>query len=509
MSYPLLLNTLYQPRRAAYSKAPSQDRIFRSFFEGHCVNDRLIDKLLQFDDVQKGLTPWSSIIHWQELLSLLLILHERNELEPYSSQLIERVRCLNACFVWHELQPAAIYRAICAHLLGQPVKEPMICQHASGAAPLEWGKHWSWGSIPHSRFHAEIGFLWCLYGQLREDVCYFKAAESLAEWQLNALDHHFLPFCGLFSHEEDASESRLLIHHFLLFSAVAAFAARSDMAALAEKQYERIAALASMGKAEFSSLHLACDKWLSKHSFNLEKAIGRGCQIQGFLPSVFQDEQLALAGCRSTSESAVSTLSGGGTSMGCLYREDVHIVCFGPQHLPLGDCRGFGIESQENHLPQTKIEISAANQTYSIQGLVRMSPRPKTSLCPATFRNGEHSGCWIDVKQNYQNKQLTIETIFRGLFDISMLAFVFFVKARSCAVEKSKMVNLRSFDRYQGEIRDIVLHGEQTALMIEAGRKQGEMQVIPLGGGNNFWGADFLVAYLLISDEYSYSWTIK
>lgn len=501
MSYPLLLNTLYQPRHNVYSKAPSYEKIFRGFFEGHCINDRLIDKLLQFDDVQKGLTPWSSIIHWQELLSLLLILHERNELEQYASQLIERIRCLNACFVWHELQPVAMYRAICAHLLGQPFKEPIICQHASGTAPLEWGKRWSWGSIPHSRFHAEIGFLWCLYGQLRKDVRYFKAAESLAEWQLNILDYYYLPFCGLFSHEEDASESRLLIHHFLLFSAVAAFAARSDMAALAKKQYERIAALASIGKVEFSSLNLAYDKWLSKYFCKLPYTLPT-------LPSVFKDEELALAGCRSMSGSAVSTLSGGGTSMGCLYREDVQIVSFGPQHLPLGDCRGFGIESQENHLPQSQIEVSAANQAYSIQGLVRLSPRPKTSVSQATFRNGEHSGFWIDVKQNYQNKQLTIETIFRGLFDISMLAFVFFVKARSCAVN-SKVVNLRSFERYQGKIKDITLHGEQATLMIEAGRNQGEMQVIPLGGGNNFWGADFLVAYPLVSDEYSYSWTIK
>lgn len=500
MSYSLLLNTLYQPPRGT-SKAPSYDKIFRSFFEGCCVDDRLIDKLLQFDDVQKGLTSWASIVHWQEMLSLLLILHERNELGKYASQLIERVRCLNASYIWHELQLVAMYQALCAHLLDQPVKDPIICQNASGAAPLEWGRRWSWGSIPHSRFHAEIGFLWCLYGQLREDDRYFKAAESLAEWQLNILDHHYLPFYGLFSHEEDASDLRSLINHFLLFSAVGVFADRSDMAALAEKQYARIAAFASMGKLEFSSLHLAYDKWLSKFS--------QCSRTLPTLPNVFKDEELALAGCRSMSGSAVSTLSGGGTSMGCLYREDVNIVSFGPQHLPLGDCRGFGIETQQNYLPLSQVEISAPNQTYSIQGLVRLSPRPKTSVSPATFRNGDHSGIWMDVKQNFLNNQLMIETTFRGLFDMSMLAFVFFIKARSCAIENSKVVNLRSFERYQGKVRDIALHGEQATLMIEASQKQGEMQVIPLGGGNNFWGADFLVAYLLVSHECSYSWTIK
>jgi hypothetical protein len=32
------------------------------------------------------------------------------------------------------------------------------------------------------------------------------------------------------------------------------------------------------------------------------------------------------------------------------------------------------------------------------------------------------------------------------------------------------------------------------------------MQVIPLAGGDNFWGADFLVAYHLSQDQRNYQW---
>ncbi|MBA3815210.1 MAG: hypothetical protein H0X29_01560, partial [Parachlamydiaceae bacterium] len=207
--------------------------------------------------------------------------------------------------------------------------------------------------------------------------------------------------------------------------------------------------------------------------------------------------------------SVISTLTGGGSGMGCMHREDVQIVNFGPQHLPLGDCYGFGIESQQSHLSQAQISISESSKMYTIEGVARVTPRPKNSSQQASFRNGDHSGFWIEAKQSFQNEQLTIETIFRGLYDISTLAFAFFVKAQSCVIESLKVVNPRSFERYQGEVKNIILRGEKATLIIEAGQKKGELQVIPLGGGNNFWGADFLVAYIMNSQEYKYSWTIK
>lgn len=469
--------------------------------EGHYISDDFPDELLLSGDIKNDLSFWTLIEKWQETLSLLLILYERNELQQYGTQFIERIRCLNACFVWHELQPVAVYKALCGHLLGQSVRELEIHQYASGAVPLEWGGHWSWGSVPHSRFHAELGVLWCLHGQLTEDNCYFKAAEALAEWQLNTLDHNCLPLVGLFSQEEDFSESRLLINNFLLFNAVSIFADRSDMASIAEKQYARITTLSSAAAIEFSPLQLVLNKWLSKYP--------KPSSVLPTLPSFFKDEQLILAGCRSISGSAVSTLSGGGSGMGSMYRGDVQIVCFGPQHLPLGDCRSFGIESQQDHLSQSQIKISTADKMYGIQGLARVSSHPKTSPLRANFRNGEHCGIWIDTKQHFQDEQLTIEATFRGLFDVSTLAFVFFVKARSCAIENLKVVNLRSFERYQGEVKNIILHGEQTILMIEAGQRQGGMEVIPLGGGNSFWGADFLIAYPLVSQRCKYSWVLK
>ncbi|MBA3816400.1 MAG: hypothetical protein H0X29_07755, partial [Parachlamydiaceae bacterium] len=220
MNYPLLLNTLHQSRQPNSIKETYYQKKFRGFLEGRQISSDICSDLFRLGDIQENISFLSLLDKWGELLSLLLVLHECNGIEQYAPQLIERLRCLNACFAWDELQLVAIHQALCAHLLGQSAKDLIIHQNVNGSVPLEWGGHWSWGAIPHSRFHAELGFLWCLYGQLTGNASLFKAAESLANWQLNTFDDQYFPHVGLFSQEEDASESKLLINNYLLFSAV-------------------------------------------------------------------------------------------------------------------------------------------------------------------------------------------------------------------------------------------------------------------------------------------------
>jgi len=88
------------------------------------------------------------------------------------------------------------------------------------------------------------------------------------------------------------------------------------------------------------------------------------------------------------------------------------------------------------------------------------------------------------------------------------VAFTFFVKADNCLVGGVQSVKPRSFSRYQGRVASIQMQGKLSSLSLEAHHKHGEMQVIPLGGGDNFWGADFLVAYILNPAESRYQWHI-
>lgn len=499
MSDSLLLNTTNESRHQSKLKITCSSKLFKGILEGK--SDDLFDRSLLPDNIQNELTVWRLIEKWQEMLSLLLLCRERGDLQGHAVKFLEPLRRLCACFAWPEMQLWSMYKAICSLLLDQPAEKPEVHQYPSGATPFERGERWSWGTAPQCRFQAELGFLWCLYGQLTGDIHYFKAAESLADWQLNTLNYHGQPLVGLFTQEEHGSELKLLINNYLLFSAVAVFSERKDMAAFAERHFDRMAALSSDVSIEFSPLQFVYHHWLSHYPKQQPEPLR--------LSGLYKDESLLLAGYRSEIVSVASTLAGGGTSMGSLCRGDLQIVSFGPQHYPLGDCRGFGIETQQGWESQSTVKVSLADKSYCVEGIARVSPEPKTSTQRATYRNGEHSGTWIEAKQIFRNEQLTIEAIFHGLFDVSSLLFVFFVKANSCTIESLKEVKQRSFERYQGEVKKIILHGDKEILEIEAQEKQGGMQVIPLGGGDNFWGADFLVAYPLISQKSKYTWIIK
>lgn len=502
MSQQPLLKTFFQQRYVDAAVATPFDKFVGCSLNADSLDPCLVEQLIPLADLQKNSSPWLLIEKWRETLVLLVFLRDRDLLQTFKTLLLERVRQLNDNFLWPEFQLISTFRAVCAFLLKQESTSPPTHQLPSGAAPLEWGGHWSWGDVPHTRFHAELGILWCMYGRLTSDSAYLKLAERLAEWQLNTLDHDYAPFMGLFSQEGHAAESSLVINNFLLFSAVAGVFDRKDLAFAAVKQRERLNAMSSGQRFPIPHSALAFEKIFFDHGYEVISETHP-------LPRTFADKQMILAGCRSAETSAVATLYGGGSGMGCLHRNDVQIVSFGPQHLPLGDCRGFGIEGQHERLSSSKVAVSELDGTFSIEGTARLAPRPKVAGSNATFQNGEHSGFWIDAKQCYNKEKFSIEMIFRGVFDLNTLAFAFFVKAQSCIVDARQIIRPRSFERYQGEVRPTRFRGKQISLEIDAGQKAGGMQVIPLGGGDNFWGADFLVAYLLDPHEAQYSWVIK
>lgn len=502
MSQQFFLTSLLQRRSKEAAALTRFDQFIGNILDDTSPEKGLVEQLIMFPDMHKRCTPWHLVERWQETLAILIFLRQRGLLSVYQRLLLERVCLLNSHFLWAEFQLIATYRALCARLLDRNPQEPPIHQLSSGACPLEWGGRWSWGGVPHMGFHAELGILWCLYGQLSQADHYVRAAERLAEWQLNTLDYDYHPCVGLFSQEGDATQSRLLISNYLLFHAVAKLTGRSDLAFAAEKQRDILNQLMAETPFSIPYIAVALELWID--------AFGGEVASQSCLPAhTFTDLSLALAGSRSKEFHVMASLTGGGSGMGSFHHRDVKIVNFGPQHLPLGDCRGFGIESHAERLSQSEIRCSESDGSFQLEGMARVTPRPKPAESNAMFRNGSHSGIWVGAKQTFKGGQLALEMEFCGLHDLSMLAFAFFVKARSCVVDSRQIIRPRSFERYQGGVRPIRFRGEQATVEIGASESGGSMQVIPLGGGDNFWGADFLVAYILEPTRARYDWCIS
>lgn len=487
------LKKLYhQYCREAYKITPLE-QIVESYLNDTCIDAKLLDHELVAGDKLDYLSPWELLDAWRKILIPLLIFKGKLQ-EEKKHLIIQEIKRLQTEVCWPEFQLLSAYQHLVDILLGcRPEKKNVFFQLEEGACPVEGGGHWSWGGVPHPAFHAELGTLWLLCAGLTGNQLFFEYAKRLVEWQLHTLDHDFSPFVGLYSHEGNVSESLLLINNYILFFAASRCMSRPDYAFIAKKILSKLNDIASKTNVEIPPYAVLMEKWFGEQYSSIEAQEMK-------LPTHFQDIKLGKAGNRSENSSAIGTLFGGGTGMGCCHFGDVQVVNFGPQHLPLGDCRGFGVEGGGQLLSEYIKSISITDTSFNIEGLARMAslPMPTTSL--ANFRQGQPSGIWLDSKLRYEAGEFSIHASFKGLFD-HPIAFVFFVKANNCLIDGKQMVKPRSFQQYSGEVREVELQGNRGSLFLNEIQKQGldfcqEMQVIPLGGGKNFWGADFLVAYM-------------
>lgn len=491
------LSTLYSQLTVDTKTATPLEKLVNAYVTDSDLQGSLIDNLLSSKEELSQASPWQLLDKWREFLALLLIAHDRNCLPSYRVAMVARMQQLRRMASWPQFQLLSAYQALAAFLLDHNPQEPFLSQMPSGACPVEAGGHWAWGDIPHPGFQAELGLLWGLYAELTGSERFAKAAENMAQWQLNTLDHTYLPFWGFFSQEGDIVQAALLLSQAIFFDAVAHISQRPELAFIAQRQH---AHLSTLSEKRFPVPMLMLAAWFQSH---LQPVEGKIYQLS----EIIEDASLALAGCRAATHSAVGTLYGGGTGMGCFHKQDVQVVNFGPQHLPLGDCRGFGLEGAGRLLASRLEKVKAVPGAFELAGVARMAARPKAESSASVFRHGDPGGVWMDTRMNFQDGHLCLETNFSGIYEQKTLAFAFFVKAASCLID-GQSIKPRSFQQYQGGMRPVHFKGQHSAMAIEAAHKEGQMHVIPLGGGHNFWGADFLLAYHCQADGTPYRWHV-
>jgi len=565
MSRAPLFRTFFDDRLPDHPTAAPIERIVHAYLEDSPIDGRLIEKAIGLFRFTDAPTPWDVINEWRQTVALLLIIRSKDLLQPCRHLLLERVRLLRRHVLWREFQLLTAYQQLTDLLLGNSFQPKEFFQLSSGACPLEAGNHWSWGQIPHPIFHAELGILLILFaklsGDLKPDLLpmngsdsnsfpleartpgsenkgvilenmtplfsepgvrasrgkefesdpfigsksglnYLKIAERLADWQLNTVDRAFVPFVGLFSHEGTVAENSLILHNFLLFDSVSKAANRTDLAYAADKLHEHFCQLQRQRENKIPYYFLILESWLTDNYPPINSTTLH-------LPSKINDSNFSLVGNRQEDISSVATLFGGGTGMGCLHYQDVHIVNYGPQHLPLGDCRGFGLDGGTFSLKSSSQIIETTDMFFKVAGISKLASRPKERQSAALFRQGEHSGFWIDAKQQFQERRLCLELTFNGFLRLSSVAFVFFIKASSCLMGGKTLVKPRSFERYRGKAAPLEFHGKNGVILLEALHEgYQEVQVIPLGGGENFWGADFLTAYVCSDEQRHYCWCL-
>lgn len=397
-------------------------------------------------------------------------------------------------------QSSQYFRAIVAlnHAFAKmPVPEVGPHLLESGAALIDLHEYCPWLSLSYHPQHLEFGLFLCLLALLTKRQDLQQVVLQLAHWQLNTLDAEGKPMAALFVREKEGNPFNLLCLSYLLFRSASILSEESPFAAVAEAALNGIQERLDKEHHKIDPLWPLIEKWLEPF-----KTISRAPLL---LSEQIYDPSTALVGYRSTSQHVVCTLHGGHTGLGALRYENIEIVNYGPQYLPLGECQGFGIEGNalSDHGMRRSV-IDWRPHSFCLKGCTRLIDQPSFS----PLEMGKFRGIWLEVSQEFKKPHFYLKTSFLGLDGWESIAFTFFVKAERCLTHSQECLLPRTLERYEGTTQTLTFESGESVLALRPLSFKGTMQVIPLAGGNNFWGADFLVAYLLTPDQRNYQWHI-
>jgi hypothetical protein len=397
---------------------------------------------------------------------------DRAQLKPKVGQLL----CARN---WDQFQLGEALRALACHLVGIDYRTPIPKQMPNGAALIEYAGHLPEFQVPDLSASAELGALWAVLGILQESSELSMASLRLANWHLNLLDSAGFPHLALWSKGGEFSVPRLLNSlylHLLLCSRISG-EEYFERAALLQKKHMK-----GWNRDELSEklFELVAEKLSVKLRYRInpfaeEVTVGMG---------KWADREMSIA----------CTLSGFNSGMGSFHKKEVAVVNFGPQMGALDDLNRFGIERPcsmaERTFADLKWEKGAGG--VSIQGWTKVF--------------GDN--LWMFSTLGMGSKQLRIALEFQEDKPRASLSFVFYLKGQKCVIGGREHVQAYSLDRYQGNAASVVLSGETEKIYIDPG-PLGSMTLIPLAGGDFFWGSDFLLVFEIDPKIENVSWVIK
>ena len=448
---------------------------------------------------------------WRELATLLFLQELCYEAtRPLDAAADACIATLLKAPLWSGIQIDKALAALCCQLIGRPYPELQPVLIPSGAAPVDGGSDmqqslcsqtlWSWAAAPHQLLHAETALSWACHGLASGNSALIEAARKAALWQLNTLDHRFLPMVGLYGREEDAGLPQQLATNALLFDAVARTCDDGELLGVADRQREHLWRLKGEGR-------LGGCRW-----FELAAAAWVERQMEGpapeaiMLPSAVEDEHLLLAVARGDNATFAATVVGGNTGLGSAVIGDVTLCSYGIQKLPLGRCQGYGL--RDTH-PQQPWIVTRENG-FSVGGRIQVADRvDETDSTVALYGNTGGSGMYADVEQELSAGTLTLKAGLLSVVPHDELAFSFFVNASACQLHSGQTIRPCSLDRYEGHVQHVTLVGKSTAVALDCTGGCGRLHVIPLADDDAFWGANLLVTYVLDPACQDYRWTLQ
>lgn len=313
-------------------------------------------------------------------------------------------------------------------------------QTAQGAIPLFKRGAFSWGGLPYPKEHAELAWTLHELGRASGEMRYVEMARKCAEWQQNICDHKGHPLVSLFLQEKGSTLSELTKAYTALFKAIP----------------------------------------------------------QQQQPGIFADPEHGLMCKKSEQSTILSAGTGCKSGMGIFLHREVGVANFGPTLLPLAECKAFGLAGRAKKQTQ---QITEKGFVHSYQNSLSAIHQRETGF--AHLGESGNSFLWIDAESICDSNSLIVKCLLQGCRPLQETLFLFFGKGESCVVGGSQKLRPRTLDKYLGPPAPIELRGEGV-VHLEGVQGLSKLEVIPLAGGEDFWGADFLVAYSLGQDAFEF-----
>jgi hypothetical protein len=113
----------------------------------------------------------------------------------------------------------------------------------------------------------------------------------------------------------------------------------------------------------------------------------------------------------------------------------------------------------------------------------------------------------MQIDAFYEAQKLTLSCLLQEDRPKENLAMVFYVRCDQLVIGGKTTLQAGALERYQGKAVPLELRSGNEKIFIEPSDQ--EMQIIPLAGGEHFWGAHFLIAFPMEFDNDFFQFLIK
>jgi hypothetical protein len=362
-----------------------------------------------------------------------------------------------------DLQLPHAYLVLLAHLLKFEPLSIESQQMPNGATCLDALGYIKGAQLPEPSQLAELGSLWMILGVVLKKEALIYAGLKAALWQTHTLDHRGLPHFSLWCRASTFRPSHLAYSNHLLFTL--AYRLTSDPGFNHAAQIQKHHGWDPVSLAG-KLLTLVPEK-ISTPLKPTSKPFAEEMTV-GLMK--FMTPQWSMA----------CSLSGWNSGVFSYHKHHAAIVNSGPQIAPLDDLEKFGVDRTCSLTSRTFNEITWEKTQFNF----RMKGWTKIYAHPA----------WMQIEAYYEAQKLKLSCHLQEDRPSENLAMVFYLKGDQLVIGGKETLQGGSLERYQGKAVPLELRAEDEKIFIEP-LGDHEMQIIPLAGGEHFWGAHFLVAF--------------